>query len=111
MDRRIEAALRMMHRDPRNLRTADVACSVNLSMWHFAHLFKTETSVSPKRYMRNLKMKEAERLLDESFLSVKEIAAKVAIGDRSHFSRDFKRISGHSPSNFRVRNHEKRTAR
>jgi transcriptional regulator GlxA family with amidase domain len=107
MDRRIQAALEIMHLSHRNLRMAELAQSVNLSIWHFTHLFKTETSFSPKRYMRNLRMKQAGELLQESFLSVKEIAAKVGLGDRSHFSRDFKIMNGQSPSNYRIRDREK----
>ena len=103
MDRRIQAALDIMHLSHRNLRMAELAESVNLSVWHFAHLFKAETSFSPKRYLRSLRMKEAGSLLKESFLSVKQVAAKVGLGDRSHFSRDFKKISGQSPSNYRTR--------
>jgi transcriptional regulator GlxA family with amidase domain len=97
-----------MHLDHRNLRMVDLARSVNLSVWHFTHLFKTETLLSPKRYMRSLRMKEAGKLLEESFLSVKEIAAKVGLGDRSHFSRDFKKISGQSPTSYRICDQKKR---
>jgi AraC-like DNA-binding protein len=46
-------------------------------------------------------MKQAEALLSGSFLSVKEIAASVGVGDRSHFSRDFKKSYGHAPTRFR----------
>jgi AraC-like DNA-binding protein len=101
MDRRIHAALRTMQLNQHNLTVAELARSVNLSVWRFAHLFKIETSLSPKQYMRNRKMKQAEQLLQDSFLSIKEVAAVVGIGDRSHFSRDFKRINGQSPSLYR----------
>lgn len=110
MDRRIQAALRIMQLTHRNLRMTELARRVNLSVWHFTHLFRAETSVSPKQYVRCLRMKEAEKLLAESFLSVKEVAAKVGLGDRSHFSRDFKRISGQSPTNYRMRDQKKSTS-
>src|SRR6266849_5994232 len=102
MDRRVETAIRIMQHDRcRKLAICELAKRVNLSVWHFTRLFKAETSVSPTHYMRCIKVKEAQGLLSETFLSVKEIAAHVGFGDRSHFSRDFKRLCGQSPSSYR----------
>lgn len=103
MDRRIETAIKIMRNERhRNLLIRELARLVNLSCWHFSRLFKAETSISPKEYMRRIKLKEAEELLSDSFLSVKEVAAKVGFGDRSHFSRDFKKICGQTPSTIRA---------
>lgn len=102
MDRRIQAAVRIIRREShRDLPIRELAKRVNLSPWHFARLFKSETSSSPKVYMCRLKMQEAQKLLIDSFLTVKEISATLGFGDRSHFSRDFKRLCGQSPSAFR----------
>jgi len=107
MDRRIKAAITIIHIDVhRNISVSELAERVRLSISHFIRLFKTETSLSPKQYMRCVRMKQAKALLDDSFLSVKEIAASVGIGDRSHFSRDFKRLHGQAPTNFRERERE-----
>jgi len=76
---------------------------VHLSPWYFTHLFKAATGLSPKQYMMQRKMKRAAELLDESFLSVKEIAADLGFDHQSHFSREFKKHSGASPSERRVR--------
>ncbi len=105
MDRRVKTAIEIMHLEgDRNLQVREVAQRVNLSPWHFTRLFKAETAVSPKRYVRCLKITKAQELLSETFLSVKEIAANVGFGDRSHFSRDFKKMCGKAPSDFRARN-------
>jgi AraC-like DNA-binding protein len=42
-------------------------------------------------------------LLTTTFLSVKEIASRVGLADESHFVRDFKRIYGMTPSEYRTR--------
>jgi AraC family transcriptional regulator len=106
MDRRIEAALRLIHEDiHQNIPVRELAQQVRLSTGHFIRLFKAETSLSPKQYVRCLRMKEAEALLHGSFLSIKEIAASVGAGDRSHFSRDFKKLFGRTPTHLRYRNH------
>ncbi|MGC1294116.1 MAG: helix-turn-helix transcriptional regulator [Alloacidobacterium sp.] len=104
MDRRIEAAIETIHKEmQRNVPVHELAQQVRLSTGHFIRLFKTETSLSPKQYVRYLRMRHAEALLNGSFLSVKEIAASLGVGDRSHFSRDFKKIYGDAPTNFRDR--------
>jgi AraC family transcriptional regulator len=102
MDRRIEATLKMIHeRIDQKVQVHELAQQVRLSTGHFIRLFKAETSLSPKQYVRCLRMKQAETLLKGSFLSVKEIAASLGVGDRSHFSRDFKKTHGRAPTNFR----------
>jgi transcriptional regulator GlxA family with amidase domain len=104
MDRRIEASIKAIHNDLRsNVPIHELAQQVRLSTGHFIRLFKAETSLSPKQYVRWLRMKQAEALLDDSFLSVKEIAACVGVGDRSHFSRDFKKLYGRTPTHLRYR--------
>ena len=104
MDRRIETAIQIVQSEiGTNLPIRDLAQRVNLSQWHFIHLFKAETSLTPKQYILYLKMKRAEELLDGSFLSVKEVAANIGFGDRSHFSREFKKFRGVTPSEIRER--------
>jgi transcriptional regulator GlxA family with amidase domain len=104
MDRRIETAVKTIHTEiHRNVSVHELAQQVRLSTSHFIRLFKAETSLSPKQYVRCLRMEHAETLLNESFLSVKEIAASLGVGDRSHFSRDFKKQFGSAPANFRDR--------
>jgi transcriptional regulator GlxA family with amidase domain len=104
MDRRIEAAIESIHNElHRNIPVRELAQRVRLSTSHFIRLFKAETSLSPKQYVRCLRMEQAEALLNGSFLSVKEIAASLGAGDRSHFSRDFKKLHGDTPTIFRGR--------
>ena len=104
MDRRIEAALKAIHNEiHRNVPVRELARQVRLSTSHFIRLFKSETSFSPKQYVRCIRMEQAEVLLSGSFLSVKEIAPSLGVGDRSHFSRDFKKLYGRTPRHFRDR--------
>jgi two-component system, response regulator YesN len=104
MDRRIEAAIEIMRREPgRNLPVGEIATEIRLSHWRFIHLFKAETAFTPKQYMLRIRMRRAERLLQDSFLSVKEIAAEAGFADPSHFSRECKRYWGVSPSQIRER--------
>ena len=102
MDHRIETAIRIMQmEESRRLSVHDLARRVRLSPWYFIRLFKAETSLTPKQYLLNARMKHAQELLGHSFLSVKEVAANVGFEDRSHFSRDFKKMNGEAPTDFR----------
>jgi len=104
MDRRIEAAIEIMRREPGgNLPVREIASKVRLSRWRFIHLFKAETKLTPKQYMVRIRMRRAEHLLQNSFLSIKEIAAEAGFADPSHFSRECKRHWGVSPSQIRER--------
>ncbi|HET6936676.1 MAG TPA: AraC family transcriptional regulator [Candidatus Angelobacter sp.] len=78
-----------------------VALRLNLSSSRFRHLFKREMSVSPARYLKEVRLQQAKYLLETSALSVKEVMAAVGMSDFSHFVRDFKEMYGLSPLNLR----------
>lgn len=83
------------------LSLAELAQSVNLSVWRLSHIFKSDVGMPPIRYLRLLRMEKAKHLLESSFLSVKEIAYQVGLNDESHFVRDFKTTYGSSPALYR----------
>jgi transcriptional regulator GlxA family with amidase domain len=104
VDRRVSAALELIHSNlHERISIAELARAVNLSRWRFCHLFKTETSLSPSVYIGTLRMLEAEKMLVDTFLSVKEIRAELGNLDRTHFSRAFKKFRGLTPAQFRRR--------
>ena len=104
MDRRIRAVIERLHANLCACTSiAELARSVNMSRGRFCRVFKTEMSQSPSHYIRTLRMREAQRMLSETFLTVKEIRATLGDIDRSHFSREFKNFCGLTPSKFRKR--------
>jgi AraC-like DNA-binding protein len=74
---------------------------VNLSSPRLCYLFKSESGISASRYLKSLRMKEAAVLLSTTFLSVKEIMVRVGLADGSHFVKDFKKIYGMTPTEYR----------
>lgn len=80
----------------------DLAHSVNLSPSRLRSLFKAETGMTPGQYHRDLRMQLIRDLVDNTFLSVKEIMERVGINDRSHFFRAFKRAYGLTPAQHRA---------
>jgi len=105
MDQRVLTVIALMKHDPRQaLPLSRLAESVNLSTTRLWYLFKTETGSSPGRYLKTLRMQDATTLLLDTFLSVREIVARVGLSDGSHFVKDFKRIHGVTPTEYRKRN-------
>lgn len=102
MAERVKRVIELMQGDPsRNFTLGKMAASVNLSAPYFCYLFKTITGVPPAKYLKSLRMQQSTVLLTTTFLSVKEIVRRVGLTDESHFVRDFKRIYGVTPSEYR----------
>jgi AraC family transcriptional regulator, arabinose operon regulatory protein len=80
-----------------------LARAVNLSASRLRHLFKEQTGVSFKHYLRLIKLERAAHLLENTFLKVKDICEQVDAGDVSRFVKDFEKEFGMSPA--RYRNH------
>lgn len=69
---------------------------------HLNHLFLQQTGVTLHRYLQNLRVMQAVRLLQDTSLSVADVATAVGFRDLPHFSRYFKQQTGYFPSAFRV---------
>ena len=76
--------------------------NVNLTPARLRELFKKETGRSPMQYLKDLRLREAEKLIGSTFLSIKEVAVLTGASDVSHFVRDFKTRYGSTPSEFRA---------
>lgn len=67
---------------------------------------KEFSGVSPKEWMTNRLMLEAQRKLQYSTLSVKELAYELGFNDPNYFSRLFKKSTGMSVSEFLADHHD-----
>lgn len=102
MDSRIQEVLDSINQDlSRGQSLAEMAESVNLSPSRFSHLFRSATSQSPGRYVRTIRFEKAKRMLETTRLKIKDICPMVGIQDASHFIRDFRKLYGLSPSEYR----------
>lgn len=103
VDPRVQRAMAFIEDNyRRDLSLERMAEAVSLSIWHLCHLFKAETNQTPARYLKATRMRAARKLLEESLLSIKEVMNKVGMRDQSHFAKDFKRVYGLTPSQFRA---------
>ena len=105
MDARIRWALAEVERNVSRVTVPELAAAVNLSPSRFAHLFAREVGTSPARYLRLRRLDYARELLETTFLSVKEILARVGLNDASHFTRYFRQCHGLPPRQWRVAVH------
>lgn len=102
MEKRIKTIVAFMETDLRlQVTLHDVAPLVNLSSSRLRHVFKDATGMSLKQYQKRLRMQKARELLEESFLSIKEIMMETGIQDRNHFARTFRKMYGSTPSEHR----------
>ncbi|MDV4744436.1 helix-turn-helix domain-containing protein [Enterococcus faecium] len=62
---------------------------------------KEEIGVSPKKYLTNLKINKAKKLLTESDDPINLIAGSVGFADALSFSKFFRKELGLSPTEFR----------
>jgi len=72
------------------LSVRQVASQVQLSQSRVRQLMQLHMRTSPNQYIRQRRLERARELLHSSFLSVKEVMARVGLSDPSHFSRNYK---------------------
>jgi len=101
-DCRLRKVLQMIASDsPRKIQ--DLALECNLSESHLQHLFKECTGLGLGRLLADQRMQRAARLLEQTNLSIKEIAWTVGYEHTSSFTRAFERHFRESPRCFRQR--------
>jgi AraC-like DNA-binding protein len=111
--RKIEQSITYMLRHlDESLQVATLAAQANISASHFFALFKRRIGCAPIDCFIRLRMQHACRLLDETVMSVKEVAATLGYDDPFYFSRIFKSVIRVAPSEYRLlKNGAKETVR
>ena len=82
---------------------SELAGMAGLSGSHFAALFRRSTGAGALEYQTRLRMGLARELFDTTGRTVASIALQVGYRDPLYFSRQFRRIHGVSPSEYRSR--------
>ncbi len=99
---RIQRLMRALRADiARNWQIEDMADISSLSASQLHRQFRQKTGTTPMDWMRHERMNLAKRRLTESEAKISAVALSCGYGDPYHFSRDFRRIAGQSPSEFR----------
>ena len=69
---------------------------------HLARSFRQIHSCSMGEYLRQIRVEIAARYLSTSDTSIADISAMIGFADQSHFSRNFKRLTGLTPAQYRT---------
>ncbi|WP_087938814.1 AraC family transcriptional regulator [Algoriphagus faecimaris] len=79
----------------------ETAAVANLSKEAFCRYFKLRTRKTFTQYLLQLRINEAQKLLQETDLGIAEIAFRVGFENLSYFNRTFKKITGLTPRDFK----------
>ena len=83
------------------IRVVELAQLAGMSESHFSRQFKTAMGTSPIDWLRRERINQAKHRLIESDDAIKEVARQVGYSDQFFFSKDFKKMTKLTPSQFR----------
>ena len=80
---------------------AEMAALLGVSDTQLRRICMQSVGATPRQLLCNMRLQAAAVLLHDPGIRVKEIQARVGIGDASHFCRDFRDRFGVSPTEYR----------
>jgi transcriptional regulator GlxA family with amidase domain len=89
-------------------KVSDLAEECHMSETHFRRVFQEKMNMTPIEYVNFVRVKKACDIIDRTDVSMEEVAEKVGFSTPSTFNRNFRRIMGTSPYQWKKRpdNHE-----
>ncbi len=85
----------------KDITSNDICHELNCSRSLVSHQFKMQTGMSLREYITALRLKDAKSLLENSNLTVTDIAFTVGFGSSNYFANVFKKETGISPNSYR----------
>ena len=83
-----------------DLGLTELASVVQLSPYHFAHLFKNTVGMPPHHYVIRERVNESRALLTTRRMSVIEVAMTLGFASQSHFTEVFRKATGTTPKHY-----------
>lgn len=106
LDPRLQVAVRHLATHPAEpFSMQRLASRCGLSASRLSHLFRAQLGVTPRRYSEQLRLALAAQLLDQTNLTITEVAAESGYADALYFSRRFHREFGYPPTRRRQHVH------
>lgn len=91
------------HYSSDELKSSELAEMCGVSAEYFRRIFKSVYGVTPREYIKQLRMERAGELLLSGKRKITEVAAMSGYSDLSQFSRKFKEFYGVSPREYRAK--------
>ncbi len=89
-----------------NLRVAEIAREAGYSRCHFIQMFRASAGMTPHKFLIQLRIEHAKRLLRKSDLRLTDIALACGFSSHAHMSHVFRQTLGVVPAELRRRQFE-----
>ncbi|MBB5343372.1 AraC family transcriptional regulator [Tunturibacter empetritectus] len=98
---RLRDAADFLRRHFGSVNSSSLALSCGMACSTFRRKFRSYFGVSPQRYAREQQVARAKRMLIETSMPIKAIAAELNFSSEFYFMRTFKQIAGLTPGGWR----------
>ncbi|MDL2301489.1 AraC family transcriptional regulator [Lachnospiraceae bacterium OttesenSCG-928-D06] len=99
---RTQSAIQIMEQDYNSINSIEeLANMLHITPSHFAREFRNETGVPPIKYLTNIRLLHASKLLQETSLSINDIALACGFSSGNYFTKLFHKQTDMTPLEFR----------
>lgn len=103
LERILPAVQYIEHHYNTEISYTELAQLLNVSKYHFCHLFKEATGKTVVQYINDVRLDKAYHLLKNTDMNITQISMSVGFNDMNYFSRLFRKYKNVPPSKVRVR--------
>lgn len=105
---KLAAAIKLMNNSIENpLQTTEIAHQIGVSLRQLERLFHKYIQYTPQRYYLHLRLQQAQLLLEQTGLSVMNIALATGFASQSHFTKCYREYFGLTPRQSRHQPHQR----
>ena len=84
-----------------DIRISDISKNIGISSQYAFEVYKTIYGISPRKHLNNLIIGKVNSFLQKPDLSISEISQTLGYSTPGHFSRQFKRWTDLTPTEYR----------
>jgi AraC family transcriptional regulator len=87
----------------RKLSLEAIAQNLDMSVYHFCHLFKQSVGIAPYQYVLQQRVERAKQLLKDRERAIIDIAIECGFANQTHLNKHFRSFTGVTPRSYRSR--------